>query len=404
MKKFCWMAAAAVSAILLLLGPVAAQAADTIKLACMEPLSGPAKDTGERYFEGVQYAVKLINEAGGLLRKKSSKLIAVDTEMKPDVAARKATNLILKEGVKFFCPGTGSSVGAAMSHVGEENNVLVYTYGMSAASLTGEKCNKNFFRLCGSTDMQSGVLAHMAVQRGSKRIAIIYQDYSFGKEAVNGFKKKLKQIGPSVQIVAEISHPLSTKDFAPYVSQLIAAKPDLIFTPNWGNDLYLLIKQGRSLGLNAKIVSYYVDDDEMIETVGNDSYVLGDFGAQIYMLTIPGKKNQEFMERAHKDLGHWPSRMANPFIATMFWAEAVKKAGATDTDAVIKAWEGLSYEGPAGVWTIRACDHQAIMPFWGAEIVKESKFFNHAYVGPATMIPAKEAEVPCAETGCVMKK
>jgi branched-chain amino acid transport system substrate-binding protein len=88
----------------------------------------------------------------------------------------------------------------------------------------------------------------------------------------------------------------------------------------------------------------------------------------------------------------------------MFWAEAVKKAGSTDVDAVIKAWEGLSYDSPTGVWTMRACDHQAQMPFWSAEIVKESKFFKHAYVGTATMIPAKEAEIPCAETGCVMKR
>ena len=43
-------------------------------------------------------------------------------------------------------------------------------------------------------------------------------------------------------------HPAGTKDYAPYVSQLIAAKPDVIFTPNWGNDLTLLLKQGRPDG------------------------------------------------------------------------------------------------------------------------------------------------------------
>ena len=389
---------------LILTGAGAGRAAsDTIKLGCVEPLSGIAKDTGERYMEGVQYAARVINERGGLLEKKVE-VVPVDSEMKPDVATRKATNLILKDGVKVFCGGSGSSVGAAMAQLAEKQNAIMYTYGMGAASLTGEKCSRNFFRACGNTDQQSGALAHMAVAKGFKRIAIIAQDYSFGKEAVEAFKKKLKELSPSANIVTELYHPMGTKDFAPYVSQLVTAKPDLVFTPNWGNDLYLLIKQGRPMGLKAKFVTYYVDDDEMIETVGNDPYLIGDFGAQVYMLTIPGKKNQDFVEKAFKDLGHYPSRLATPYMATMFWIEAVKKAGTTDTEAVIKAWEGLAYDGPAGVWTMRACDHQNQLPFWGAEIVKESKFFKHAYVGTATMIPAKDVEVACGDTGCKMAK
>ena len=76
----------------------------------VEPLSGTFKDIGERYLEGVQYAAKTLNESGGLLGKKVE-VIPIDSELKPDVATRKAQNLILKDGVKFFCGGTGSSVG-----------------------------------------------------------------------------------------------------------------------------------------------------------------------------------------------------------------------------------------------------------------------------------------------------
>jgi branched-chain amino acid transport system substrate-binding protein len=380
-----------------------AYAAETIKLGVVEPLSGPAKDQGERYLEGVQYAAKIINESGGLLGRKIE-VIAIDGEGKPDVSARKATNLILKDGVKFFGAGIGSAVGAAMSQLAEKQNALVYAYGMGAASLTGEKCSRNFFRICANTDQHSAALAQMVAAKGFKRVAIVAQDYSFGKEAVEAFKKKLKVLSPSAAIVAEIYHPLGTKDFAPYISQLVSAKADIVFTANWGNDLYLLIKQGRPMGLKSKIVTYYVDDDEMIETVGNDSFLVGDFGPQTYMLTIPGKKNQDFVEKAFKDLGHYPSRLANPYFATMFWAEAVKKAGSTDVDAVIKAWEGLTFDGPAGLWTMRACDHQNQMSFWGAEIVKDSKFFKHAYVGVPTMIAVKDVEVPCADTGCKMNK
>src|SRR5512147_1093643 len=185
MKKMLGLVA--LSVLLALAVPAAAQ--DTIKIGGVEPLSGTFKDIGERYLEGVQYAAKVINESGGLLGKKVE-IIPIDSELKPDVATRKAQALILKDDVKFFCGGTGSSVGAAMSQLAEKQNVIMFTYGMAAASMTGEKCNKNFFRPCANTDQQSYALAELIAKRGHKSVAIIAQDYSFGKEALAAFKKK----------------------------------------------------------------------------------------------------------------------------------------------------------------------------------------------------------------------
>jgi branched-chain amino acid transport system substrate-binding protein len=383
--------------------PLAAMAADTIKIGATEPLSGTFKDIGERYLDGVLYAAKTINESGGLLGKKVE-VIPIDSELKPDVATRKAQNLILRDEVKFFCGGTGSSVGAAMAQLAEKQNVIMFTYGMDAASMTGEKCNKNFFRPGGSTDGRSFALAEMIAKKGYKKIGVIAQDYSFGQEAVAAFKKKMAKISPDTKIVAELYHPAGTKDFGPYASQLINAKPDVIFTPNWGNDLTLLLKQGRPMGMDQKIFSYYINDEVTIQALGDDKLMIGNMGAEIYTLSIPTKKNEEFVAKFYKDKGYYPTWLrGKAYIATMFWAEAVKKAGSIDVPAVIKAWEGLTYDGPAGVWTMRACDHQAQVPYWFVEIAKENKYFKHAFEIPAGMAPAKSVEVPCEETGCKMK-
>ena len=391
----------ALSVLLVLAGSAAAQ--DTIKIAAMEPLSGSFKDIGERYLDGVVYAAKVINESGGLLGKKVE-VIPVDSELKPDVATRKAQNLILKDGVKFFCGGTGSSVGAAMEQLASKQNAIMISYGMAAASMTGEKCSRNFFRTCGNTDQHSFALADLIGKKGYKRVAIIAQDYSFGKEALSAFKKRLAQANPTAKIVAELYHPAGTKDFAPYASQLIAAKPDVIFTPNWGNDLTLLLKQGRPMGMKQKVFSYYINDEVTIEALANDGLMLGNMGAEVYTLSIPTKKNKDFVAKFYKDKGYYPTWLrGKSYLSTMFWAEAVKKAGTTDVNAVIKAWEGLSYDGPAGVWTMRACDHQAQIPFWYTEIVKKTPFFKHAFEAPAGMIAAKDVSVPCEQTGCKMK-
>lgn len=383
--------------------PVCEAADDTIKIGVTEPLSGTFKDIGERYLDGVVYAVKVINEGGGLLGKKVE-VVPIDSELKPDVATRKAQNLILKDDVKFFCGGTGSSVGAAMQQLAEKQNVIMFTYGMAAASMTGEKCNKNFFRACANTDQQSYALAELVARKGYKKVAIIAQDYSFGQEALSAFKKKLSQVSPSTKIVAELYHPAGTKDYAPYVSQIISANPDVVFTPNWGNDLTLLLKQGRPMGMKQKVLSYYINDEFTIQALGNDDMMIGNMGAEVYTLSIPTKKNEEFVAKFHKARGYYPTWLrGKAYLATMFWAEAVKKAGSADVNAVIKAWEGLSYDGPAGVWTMRACDHQTQLPLWYTEIVKKTKYFNHAFEAPAGMAAAKSVEVTCAEAGCKMK-
>lgn len=401
MKKLTLGLAAACALLMLAVPAVAAE--DTIKIAAMEPLSGTFKDIGERYADGVVYAAKVINESGGLLGKKVE-VVLVDTELKPDVATRKAQNLILRDGVKFFCGGTGSSVGAAMEQMAEKQNVIMISYGMAAASMTGEKCSRNFFRTCGNTDQHSYACAALVAKKGYKRVAIIAQDYSFGQEALAAFKRRLAKLNPSAKIVAELYHPAGTKDFAPYASQLIAAKPDVIFTPNWGNDLTLLLKQGRPMGMKQKVISYYINDEFTIQSLGNDALMLGNMGAEVYTLTIPTKKNQAFVAKFYKDKRYYPTWLrGKSYISTMFWAEAVKKAGTTDVKAVIKAWEGLTYDGPAGVWTMRACDHQAQVPFWYTEIVKKNKYFKHAFETSTGRIEAKDVEVPCAETGCRMK-
>lgn len=384
--------------------PSSAPAQDTIKIGATEPLSGTFKDIGERYLDGVVFAAKVINESGGLLGKKVE-VIPIDSELKPDVATRKAQNLILRDDVKFFCGGTGSSVGAAMSQLAKRQNVIMFTYGMDAASMTGEKCNKNFFRPGGSTDCRSFALAQLIVDMGYKKVAVIAQDYSFGQEAAAAFRKKFTELCPDGKIVAEIFHPAGTKDYAPYASQLIAAKPEVIFTPNWGNDLTLLLKQGRPMGMDQKIFSYYINDEVTIQALGDDSLMLGNMGAEIYVLSIPTEKNKEFVANFYKDKGYYPTWLrGKAYIATMFWAEAVKKAGTTDVSAVIEAWEGLTYEGPAGLWTMRAGDHQAQVPYWFVEIVEENEWFDHAFEGYVGKVDAKDVSVPIEETGCKMKR
>jgi branched-chain amino acid transport system substrate-binding protein len=403
MKKISSMSLIVLVIILLASFPTLGQAAETIKLGVTEPLSGTFKNIGDRYLEGVRYAAKVLNRQGGVLGRQIE-VIPVDSELKADVATRKATALILKDQVKFFCGGTGSSVGAAMSTVAEQNNAIMFSYGMDAASLTGAKCSKNFFRPGTNTDMHSYALAAYVAKSKFKKVYCIGQDYSFGHESVKAFIARLKKLNPSIEIAAEVYHPLGEKDYGPYVSRIVASGADLVFTTSWGNDLTLLVKQAKPFGLKAKFAGYYLSDEETVSAIGESELLVGSIASETYMLTIPTEENKKFIEGYYKDTKTYPFWLrGKAYTGTMFWAEALKKAKTDDVNAVIKAWEGLSFKGVAGTWTMRACDHQAQVPIWIAEIVPQSKFMNLPYVGTPIMIPAKEIEVPCEETGCKMK-
>jgi len=291
-----------------------------------------------------------------------------------------------------------------MSTVAEQNNAIMFSYGMDAASLTGQKCCRNFFRPGTNTDMHSNALAAYVAKSKYKKVYCIGQDYSFGHESVKAFIARLKKLNSSIEIVDEVYHPLGEKDYGPYVSRIVASGADLVFTTDWGNDLTLLIKQAKPFGLKAKFIGYYLSDEETIAAIGDSELLLGSIASETYMLTIPTEENKKFIEGYYKDTGAYPFWLrGKSYTGTMFWAEALKKAKSDDVNAVIKAWEGLSFKGVGGTWTMRPCDHQALVPIWIAEIAPNSKFMKLPYVGTPIMIPAKEIEVSCEETGCKMK-
>jgi branched-chain amino acid transport system substrate-binding protein len=405
MKKRLVYGLCFLSMVLMVALPVYAAAEETVKLAVVEPFSGTFKDVADRYTEGITYAVKKINASGGLLGKKLE-VMQIDAEGNPAVAARKATAAIMKDGIKFMLTGSGSAIAAALSQVAEKQNAILIGHGPHAASLTGDKCSRNFFRTCINTDISSNALAIEMGKRGYKSIGIIAQDYSFGHEAVAAFKKKLSKVNPNAKIASVIFHPMETKDYAPYISQLLSSKPDAVFSPNWGNDLRVMLKQAIAMGMKQKVFGYFMNDELLVQSFGNDDEkLIGYVGAEVYAITIPTQKNKEFVADYYKVMGNYPTWLRGKgYIAVMYWAEAVKKAGTFEVNDIINAWEGLLWEGPTGKMIMRPCDHQAQVPVWTFEFVKKNPFFKHVWIGPATMVPAKDVEVPCEETGCKMKK
>ncbi len=132
----------------------ALKAQDTVTMIQLDPLSGPFKDVGDLSIAGVQFAVDEVNVAGGLLGKKI-KYLPEDSQLKPDVAVRKANKAILEDNAKFIIQLSSTAVARALMDVAEKNKIIFLTLGAESDFLTGKDFNPYFFRTYFTTSNRS---------------------------------------------------------------------------------------------------------------------------------------------------------------------------------------------------------------------------------------------------------
>jgi len=383
-------------------------AAETFKIALIEAVSGPFKRSGDNYTSSIQFLADEYNEKGGINGRKIE-IIVDDSQNKPDVAARKAKKHIL-DGVKVIALGTGTHNALALAELAEKEKVIFISYGAEGESLTGKSCNPYAFRVSPNTEQRAMVMAQFLATKPYKRFAILNQDYAFGQEAAAGFKRRVKQIVPGAEIVAEEFHPLSHKDFGPYISKLLAAKPDMIFSANWLVDMINAFKQSREMGLKAPFITYYLGDPITV-LPGLGDTAIGSWMCEGYAETVRTPANKEFLKRwsekpKYVEFSKWPlGSMGRAYNGMKHFLEAVKKANSFDVVTIAKTWEGMELEGLTGKMVMRAEDHQMSMPMLMVDIVKQTnEFFPMPYLGEPVMFSIDKTTVPLNETGCARQK
>ncbi len=398
---------------ILLFGTCTAQTQDQkdpIAFGIIDPLSGPFKDIGTEGLWALEYAVNEINAKGGILGR-PVKLLRYDNQFKPDVAMRMARKAVLEDGVKILFQQSSSAVALALSKAAKELNVVHVILHAEADEITGSEFQPNTFRLGFSTSMHSAVLAQYFSQTPYKRYYLINMDYAFGHAVSDSFKKIFQKVKkPDAEIVGDEFHPTATKDFGPYVTKALAAKPDVIITGNFGPDLTGLIRQSRDLGLNAMMGTYYLDNPNWLNQLGQAG--LNSVVGEMYLATVNTPANKEFVKsyqawfkKAHpneRSIYHVPNTSWLPGNAALVVAEAIRKAGNADADKLIKTLEGMTFETHTGKITIRACDHQVQADGWIAEVKADHGFkdiLNFPFLGEARKIPVEKISVPPVETG-----
>jgi branched-chain amino acid transport system substrate-binding protein len=399
----------AASAMVIAAGAASAQKGETVKIAFMDPLSGPFANVGQNQLKSWQFAAEKLsakNPAGVKFE-----VVGFDNKGSPQESLN-TLKAAIDQGFRYVTQGNGSGAGLAILDAVAKHNErnpgkeLVYlNYAAVDPAMTNEKCDYWHFRLDADTSMKMEALtSFMKDQPKVKSVFLINQNYSHGQQVAKYFKDAIARKRPDVKIVGEDLHPIGqVKDFAPYVAKIKQSGADTIVTGNWGQDLTLLVKALNDSGLKIPMYTYYagVTGTPTALAAGGDSevYVVA-YGHANHTGEL-GQMGAEFNKKFKDDYYTYAT-----YNGITLLSAAMAKAQSTNPVKVAKAMENLSVKSFAGDVTMRASDHQLQQTMYITKWQKAKKGEYSVENTGYTFVPIKQMDpyVSSTPTSCQMKR
>ena len=366
-----------------------AQAADTIKVGVLHSLSGTMAISESVLKDTVLMTIDEINANGGVLGKKLEPVV-VDPASNWPLFAEKAKQLIDQDkvAVVFGC-WTSVSRKSVLPVFEEKNSLLFYP-----VQYEGEELSKNVFYTGAAPNQQAipAVEYLMSKDGGSaKRFVLLGTDYVYPRTTNKILRAFLKSKGISESDIMEEYTPFGHSDYQTIISKVKAfasegKKTAVISTIN-GDSNVPFYKELGNAGLKASdvpVVAFSVGEEELR---GVDTKPLvGHLAAWNYFMSIKNTPNTAFKKKwatyakakgiaGHKDKPLTNDPMEATYIGLNMWAQAVAKAGTTDTDKVIAAMAGQTFQAPGGFMsTMDKANHHLHKPVFIGEVKADGQF------------------------------
>ena len=388
-----------------------AQSGQTVKIAFIDPLSGPFANVGQNQLKSWQFVAERLsgnkNPAGVKFE-----VTGFDNKGSPQESLN-SLKAAIDQGYRYVTQGNGSGAALAISDAVAKHNernpgkeVIYINYAAVDPALTNEKCDYWHFRLDADTTMKMEALTtFMKDQPKVKNVYLLNQNYSHGQQVARYFKEGIARKRTDVKIVGEDLHPIGqVKDFAPYVAKIKQSGADTIVTGNWGADLTLLVKALNDAGLKLPMYTYYagVTGTPTALAAGGDSevYVIA-YGHSNHTGEI-GAMGAEFKKKFNDDYYTFAT-----YNGIQLLGGAIAKAKSADPVKVAAALEGLSVKSFAGEVQMRKSDHQMqqsmyVTKWQKADAKNPYSVENTGY----TFVPIKQMDpyVASTPTSCQMKR
>jgi branched-chain amino acid transport system substrate-binding protein len=354
------------------------------------PLEAYAKQSHTGLMMGLEYAT------GGSMTLLGRKIVVIekDTQNKPDVGKAQLAAALGDDKADIAVGPVNSGIGVAMLPVAEEYKKILVVEPAVADSITGANWNRYIFRTARNST-QDG-LAAAATLKGDVSIATLAQDYAFGRDGVNALKGALARVGSKAKIVHEEYAPQQTTDFTASAERIFAALKD-----QPGRKVLAIIWAGPNPVTKIAALKperYGIElapGGNILPVMKGWKALSGVEGAIYYYYGFPKNKMNDWLVAEHqKRYGQPPDFFTcGGMAAAVAIVDAIKKAGGTDTEKLISAMEGMSFDTPKGRMTFRKEDHQAMQDMFEFRIKQEQKN-EWDLLELVRVIPASELPVP----------
>ncbi|MDR6538591.1 branched-chain amino acid ABC transporter substrate-binding protein [Variovorax soli] len=353
-----------------LLAASAGAAAETVKIAFIDVLSGPFAQAGQVSLNQLREVVSQLNGSSSA-GDPTFEIVPFDGKGTPQESTT-VLRAAYDQNIRYITQGGGSGVAFALvdainkqAQRDAEGAMVYLNYSAMDPGLTNDRCSFWHFRFYPSSEMKIDALtSYLKNKPDVKKVFLFNQNYTHGQQVAKASRTYLAKKRPDVQIVGEDYVPIaSARDFAPYVAKIASSGADTVITSNWGSDLGLLMKAARDYGLNINFYTMNANNPGIPAQMGS-------WGTEKVSVIWNWGSNAPTTPALEKTASDYKQKSGEDFIYAAHWntmhmlREAMRKAHSTNPKKVAFAMEGMKYASPMGEIEMRQSDHQLQAPIY----------------------------------------
>jgi branched-chain amino acid transport system substrate-binding protein len=388
-----------------LLAVPTASSAKTLKIGIVDCYSGPPSTYTNDVRDAFQMEVDKINAAGGILGRQVE-VLTRDSKFKVDIGLAAAKELLYRENVDILMGTINSALALAISDMCRKEKVPFFVTFAKSAKITGEKGHRYVFSITENTALAGKAGAVGLAKRPYLKYWIAGDDYEYGHAIADGVWNNLKKMKPGVELLGQSWWKVGEPDFTPYITAILAAKPDAVIVATGGRDCVPFLKAAKATGFNERVPFYMHTATELstLKPLGLEAPE-GVIGTSNYFFYYPeSRANKAFVAQFQKAYNRMPAVGAvYGVLAAKFIFGGYHNAGAVDTEKFIDAVEGMLVESPVGQVTMRAFDHQAMLPMYMG-VTKKVPQYDFLVAGDIVTIPGEAVMPTIAEIKAARNK
>lgn len=345
--------------------------ADDLKVALIYGKTGPLEAYAKQTEAGLRLGFEFATKGTMTIDGRKIVIITKDDQGKPDLSKAALAEAYQDDKVDIAIGTTSSAAALADLPIAEENKKILIVEPAVADQITGEKWNRYIFRTARNSS-QDAISNAVAIGKPGVTVATLAQDYAFGRDGIAAFKAALD--GTGANVVAEEYVPQQTTDFTATIERLFNALRDkpgrkVIFMNVAGIDAMTPLAAADPGRYDIELSS----GGNILPALVGYKQVPGMEGAMYYYYEAPKNPVNDWLVAEHTKRFDAPPDFftAGGMASAMAIVAALEKAEGWDTESLITAMEGMSFDTPKGPMTFRPEDHQALQSMYHFKIKVE---------------------------------